>query len=160
MQEVPQLMVTRILAETSASADLDEVCRWLIRSQENPVRLDGDDVPALRQGSRLRLALPIRAQRAVLCAAWLLEDADPGDCLLAGHLRFVAHPTGSDIRLSFRGRAANAIGSALPLRLAGLAARQLLEVIARSIERPAAVVGRQPSQPADIIPLRHAVDYS
>jgi hypothetical protein len=160
MQEVPQLMVTRILAETSASADLDDVCRWLIRGQVNPVRLDVDDLPALRQGSTLRLATPIRAQRAALCAAWLLEDVDPGGCLLAGHLRFVAHPTGSDIRLSFRGRIANAMGPGLPLRQADLAARQLLDVIAASIGRPSAVARRRASQPAEIIPLRYAVDYS
>ena len=160
MQEVPQLMVTRILAETSTSADLDDVCRWLIRSQHHPISLDVDDLPALKNGTTLRLASPIRAQRAVLCAAWLLEDVDPGGCLLAGHLRFVAHPTGSDIRLSFRGRTANAMGAGLPLRQADLAARQLLKVIAESIGRRSAIARRRASHSAEIIPLRYAIDYS
>jgi hypothetical protein len=160
MQEFSPFAVARILAETSTSADLDEVCRWLIRCQVKSVRLDVGDVPALTQGGRLRLAPPIRAARAVLCAVWLLEDVEHGDCLLAGHLRFVAHPTGSDIRLSFRGRAAKGVGSTLPLRLASLAAQQLVEVIAESIERPPAVAHRRALPAAEMIPLRYAVDYS
>ena len=134
MQEVQPRLVARMSAEASASADLDDVCRWLIQRQFDPVLLDIDDVPALGHGSRLKLALPITAPRAVLCALWLLEDADAGGCLLVGQLRFVAHPTASDIRLSFSGRTATAMTVAPPQ--AGHAARQLLEVIGRSIERP------------------------
>src|ERR1700687_2918852 len=104
MQEDRALIVARRSAETSASASLDDVWRWLIRCQSTPVRLDGNDLPALGQGTRLRLALPLSAPRAVLCTLWLLEDADEGACLLAGQLRFVAHPTGPQVRLSFNGR--------------------------------------------------------
>jgi hypothetical protein len=153
-------MVARVLAETSASADLDDVCRWLIRGQYNPIHLDLDVLRALTHGSRLKLGPPIRAQRAVLCSAWLLEDLDPGGCLLAGHLRFVAHPTAPDIRLSFRGRTASATWPGLPRRKADLAARQLLELIGASIERPSAVARGRTSLAAEIVPLRYAVDYS
>jgi hypothetical protein len=59
---------------------------------------------------------------------WLIEDVDDGACVLAGHLRFVGHPTGPDTRLSFSGR------SAAPTQAGHEAARQLLGVIATSIE--------------------------
>lgn len=131
-------MRARVSAETSASADLEEVCRWLIEYQGRPVRLDLLDLPALGQGARLQLALPLTAPRAVLCTAWLLEDVEGGRCLLDGQLRFVAHPTATRIRLGFYGRTAAALGSEL-LRHADHAARQLLEAIAESIKRqPAA----------------------
>src|SRR4030088_1193196 len=135
MQEVQPRLVARMSAEASASADLDDVCRWLIQRQFDPVLLDIDDVPALGQGSRLKLALPITAPRAVLCALWLLEDADEGGCLLVGQLRFVAHPTGPDIRLSFRGRTATATMTDRLHGQADHAARQLLDVIAKFIDR-------------------------
>ena len=131
-----RLAVARISAEASASAALDEVCRWLIARQSNPVRLDVDDLPALGQDCWLRLAVPVTAPRAVLCALWLLEDVDAGGCLMSGHLRFVAHPTGPDIRLSFSGRTATAVPPSLLHGQANHAARQLLELIAASIERP------------------------
>jgi hypothetical protein len=136
MQEDRQLTVARISAETSASAKLDEVCRWLIERQLNPMRLGVDHLPALGQDCWLRIALPITAPRAVLCTLWLVEDADPGGCLLAGHLRFVAHPIAADIRMSFSGRTAAAMRSGLLQRDANQAASQLLEVITQSIERP------------------------
>jgi hypothetical protein len=123
-------------AETSAAADLDEVRRWLIASQWNPVRLDVGDLPALGQGSMLRFALPMTAPRAVLCAMWLHEDVEAGGCLLAGQLRFVAHPTASDIRLSFSGQTAGAMRSGQLGLQAHHAARQLVEVIADTIQRP------------------------
>ena len=132
--------VARISAEASASAALDEVCRWLIARQSNPVRLDVDDLPALGQDCWLRLALPVTAPRAVLCALWLLEDIDAGGCLMTGHLRFVAHPTGPDIRLSFSGRTATAMRPTLLQGHANHAARQLLELIAESIGRPLTAV--------------------
>ena len=113
MQEDRTLTVSRISAETSASAALDEVCRWLIARQGNPVRLTVDDLPALGQDCWLRLALPISAPRAVLSALWLVAEMDATECLLVGHLRFVAHPTKSDLRLSFNGRTAAAIRSRL-----------------------------------------------
>jgi hypothetical protein len=128
-------MVARVSVETSALADLDEVCRWLIQRQVNPVRFDALDLPALGQSSWLKLALPITAPRAVLCALWLLEEMTPGGCFMVGQLRFVARPTGSDVRLSFSGRTATAMGSVL-LRQANDAAQQLVGVIAASIGRP------------------------
>ncbi len=130
------MVVARVSAEISASAGLDEVCRWLIECQYNPVRLEVDDLPALGQNCWLRLALPITAPRAVLCTLWLVEDIDAGGCLLAGQLRFVAHPTASDVRLSFSGRTATVLRYGLLERQADHAARQLLELIAVSIERP------------------------
>jgi hypothetical protein len=135
MQEARTLAVSRISAETSASAALDEVCRWLIARQGNPVRLTVDDLPALGQDCWLRLALPISAPRAVLSAMWLVAEMDASECLLVGHLRFVAHPTKSDLRLSFNGRTAAAIRSGLLHGQADHTARQLLELIAQSIER-------------------------
>src|ERR1700716_3660432 len=140
MQEDRRFAVSRISAEASASVALDEVCRWLIARQSNPVRLDVDDLPALGQDCWLRLALPVTAPRAVLCALWLLEDIDAGGCLMTGHLRFVAHPTGPDIRLSFSGRTATAMKPTLLNGHADRAARQLLEWIAPSIHRPLSAV--------------------
>src|SRR5258708_25245876 len=136
MQVEFPLTAAHISAETSASADLDDVCRWLIECQANPVRLDARDVPALGQGTRLRLALPVTSPRAVLSTVSLLEDVDAGGCLLTGHLRFVAHPTDPDIKLSFIGRAETALGSSAIRRQAAHAARGLLDVIAAAIESP------------------------
>jgi hypothetical protein len=48
----------------------------------------------------------------------------------------VAHPTGSDIKLSFTGHTAPAVRSD-PVRQPQHAARQLLQVIVDSIQRPA-----------------------
>ena len=123
------MLVARVSAEIFASTDLAEVCEWLIERQHNPVRLHADHLPALGRHTRLRVARPITARRAVLCTLWLIEDADGGDCLVAGTLRFVSHPTASDVRLSFDGRA-------VPTSQGDSAARQLLELIASSIERP------------------------
>ena len=133
------ITASRISAETSASADLDDVCRWLIESQGNPVHLDVEDLPALGQGTRLRFALPVTGARAVLCTLLLLEDVDAGATLLAGQLRFVAHPTASDMRLSFSGHIAEAMRTSSLRQHADQTARQLLELIARFIERPAAL---------------------
>lgn len=121
-------MSARLSAERSALASLDEALRWLIDSQYNPVRLGVDDLPALGQDCWLRLALPITAPRALICALWLIEDVVDGACVLAGHLRFVGHPTGPDTRLSFSGRTATSTGPGHD------AAQQLLGVIAASIE--------------------------
>jgi len=134
MQEARVSSVARISAETSATADLNDVVRWLAARHGTAMRLDVNELPALGQHSWLKLALPITAARAVLCTIWLVDDVVAGRCLLAGQLRFVAHPTASDIRLSFTGRTATAMSSAH--NRAGHAARQLLEVIGRSIERP------------------------
>jgi hypothetical protein len=135
------LAVARISVETSASVDLSAACRWLIERQGSPVTLDAGDLPALGQRTRLRLAIPMTAPRAVLCAVWLLEDLGAGGCLLAGQLRFVAHPTESDIRVSFIGRTAEAMRSVSLGRQADHAARQLIELIANSIQRPAGLRG-------------------
>jgi hypothetical protein len=121
-------MSARLSAEMSAAADLDEAVRWLIERQYNPVRIGIDDLPALGRDTWLKLALPITAPRAVICALWLIEDVDDGACVLAGHLRFVGHPTAADTRLSFSGR------SATPTGPGSDAARQLLRVVAASIE--------------------------
>src|SRR4029077_8694450 len=112
-----------------------DVCRWLIECQCNPMRLDVRDLPAIGLGTRLRLAMPITAPRAVLSTLTLFEDVDAGGCLLAGHIRFVAHPTDPAIRLSFSGRAEAGMGSGAIRRRAEHAARELLDVIAASIER-------------------------
>jgi hypothetical protein len=135
MWEDRPLVVARISAETSASAHLDVVCRWLIEALSNPIRLGVEDVPALGQGSWLRLALPITAPRALLCGLWLLEDIETGGCLLAGQLRFVAHPTESGVRMSFSGRSAAVLRYGALEGQADHAARQLLERIAASIDR-------------------------
>lgn len=121
-------MSARLSAERSALANLDDALRWLIDSQYNPVRLGVDDLPALGQDCWLRLALPITAPRAVICALWLIEDVVDGACVLAGHLRFVGHPTARATRLGFSGR------TATPMEPGHDAARQLLGVIAASIE--------------------------
>lgn len=136
MQEARISNVARISAERPTAARLDDVFRWLVEHQGAAMRLDVEEVPALGQPSWLRLALPITSPRAVLCTLWLVDDVVAGECLLAGHLRFVAHPTSSDIRLSFSGRTAVAMRSGALYREADHAARQLLEVIGRSIERP------------------------
>jgi hypothetical protein len=128
-------MLARISAETSVSAHLHEACRWVIESQTDQVRLAVDDLPALGCGSTLIVGRPITAARAVMCALWLLEDVVGGACLLAGRIRFLAHPTDSGIRLSFSGRAATATESGLPLGQADHAARQLLDVVAKSLGR-------------------------
>jgi hypothetical protein len=128
-------MLARISAETSASAHLHEACHWVIECQTNRVRLEVDDLPALGCGSTLIVGRPITAARAVMCALWLLEDVVGGACLLAGRIRFLAHPTDSGIRLSFSGRAATATGSGLPLGQVDQAARQLLDVVAKSLGR-------------------------
>jgi hypothetical protein len=129
-------MLARLSAEASVSAGLDAAWRWLIECQRTPLRLNADDLPALGQDSMLRLTIPITAPRAVLCALWLFEDADTGSCLLAGHLRFVAHPKGSQIRLNFNGRVTATSGGGLHPSDADTAARQLLELIGESIQRP------------------------
>jgi hypothetical protein len=131
MNEDRPMLIARVSAEMSALADLSEVCRWLIECQYNPVRLDAGHLPALGQHSWLRVARPITAPRAVLCTLWLIAEVEGGGCLVAGTLRFVAHPTGSDVRLSFDGRA-------VPTGEGNRAALQLLELIAASIGRPPA----------------------
>ena len=136
MQEAGISNVARVSAEGSTAAGLDDVFGWLVQNQGNAIRLDVEDVPALGQHSWLRLAVPISAPRAVLCTLWLVDDVVAGECLLAGHLRFVAHPTRSDIRLSFSGRTAVAMRSGALRLQAAHAARQLLDVVGRSIERP------------------------
>ena len=129
------MVVARISAEASAAAHFDVVCRWLIESLSNPIRLAVEDVPALGQDSWLRLALPITAPRALLCGLWLLEDIDTGGCLLAGQLRFVAHPTESGVRMSFNGQSAAVLRYGALEGQADHAARQLLDTIAASIDR-------------------------
>ncbi len=135
MQGVRQMVVARISAETSASAHLGEVVRWLIAAQSKLLRFVADELPALGQDSLLRLGRPITAPHALLCGLWLLEDADAGGCLMAGQLRFVAHPTGSDVRMSFSGGTTTVMKHG-PVAQADHAARQLLQAIAGSIERP------------------------
>jgi hypothetical protein len=134
MQEARWSNVERVAAESSTPAGLDDVVYWLLARHGSAMRLDVEQVPALGQPSWLRLALPITAPRAVLCTLWVVDDVVAGECLLAGQLRFVAHPNRSDLRLSFSGRTAVAMRSGALRGQAGQAARQLLEVIGRSIE--------------------------
>jgi hypothetical protein len=129
MNEDRLMLVARISAEITTLADLSEVCGWLIECQYNPLRLDADRLPALGRHSWLRVARPVTAPRAVLCTLWLVEYGEGGGCLVAGALRFVGHPTGSDVRLSFDGRS-------VPTGREDRAALQLLELIAASIGRP------------------------
>jgi hypothetical protein len=128
MHQDRPMLVARISAEILAPADLTRVCEWLSERQHNPVRLHADHLPALGRHARLTVARPITAPRAVLCALWLVEDVDGGGCLVAGTLRFVGHPTASDVRLSFDG---------LTVRTGrgDDAALQLLELVAASIGR-------------------------
>jgi hypothetical protein len=126
MQENRPTLMARISTQISAAADLNQVIRWLIECQSDPMVLDVRHLPALGRESLLRVARPVTAPRAVLCALWLVEELDAGVCLLAGHLRFVAHPTAPEIRVSFDGHARQRIADA---------ALQLLELIASSIKR-------------------------
>jgi hypothetical protein len=121
----PTLMA-RISTQISATADLNQVIRWLIECQNDPMSLDASHLPALGRRSHLRVARPVTAPRAVLCGLWLVEEVDAGVCVLAGHLRFVAHPTATEIKVSFDGHALPQIGDS---------ALQLLELIASSIKR-------------------------
>ena len=123
------MLIARTSAEISAFADLSDVCRWLIECQYNPLRVDAGHLPALGQHTWLRVARPVTAPRAVLCTIWLVEEAEGGGCLVAGTLRFVGHPTASEVRLSFDGRA-------IPTGQEDSAALQLVELIAASIGRP------------------------
>lgn len=123
----------RISVETSASTSLDEVCRWLIERRSDPWRLEAKDLPGLGQGATLRLAVPLTARRAVLCPIWLLEDDTAGACLLSGQLRFVSHPSGSEILMTFSGRTAMAMSTAVLYRRAYHVVGRLLQLIAESI---------------------------
>jgi hypothetical protein len=139
MNEDRPLLIARISAEMSAFADLSEACRWLIECQHNPLRLHAGHLPALGRNTWLRVARPITAPRAVLCTLWLIAEVDGGGFLVAGTIRFVAHPTASDVRLSFDGRA-------VPTGDGNRAALQLLELIAASIGRtPASAYGEMAS---------------
>jgi hypothetical protein len=120
------MLVTHVSAEILASTDLVDVCEWLIERQHDPMHLRSDHLPALGRHTRLRVARPITARRAVLCTMWLLDDADGGDCLVAGTLRFVSHPNGSDVRVRFEGLTIRT-GRGRDL------AHQLLELIASSV---------------------------
>jgi len=82
------------------------------------------------------LAVPMTARRAVMCALWLLDDGSA--CLLSGQLRFVAHPSASDVTVSFSGHTAIAMTSGFLYRQAHHAVGELLQLIAESIPHPAA----------------------
>jgi hypothetical protein len=126
MKEDRAMLVARVSAEMCTSATLTDVSEWVIARQHNHLRVHANHLPALGRHTWLRMARPIMAPRALLCTLWLLEDADGGACLVAGTLRFVSHPQGSDVRLSFEGLAVRtARGDA--------AAVQLLHLLASSI---------------------------
>ena len=137
MKAEPVSKTTRISVETSASANLVEVSRWLLEARSKPMRLEAVHLPSLGQGARLMLAVPMTARRAVMCALWLLADGATGACLLSGQLRFVAHPSGSDVTVSFSGHTAMAMTSGLLYRQAHHAVGELLQLIAESIPQPA-----------------------
>src|SRR5260370_11054130 len=100
MKAEPVSKATRISVETSASANLVEVSRWLVACRSNPLRLEADHLPSLGQGSRLLPPPPMSARRAVLYTLWLLEDSAAGPWLLSVQLPFVAHPAASGTVLS------------------------------------------------------------
>jgi hypothetical protein len=131
-----------IFAETSATASLDEVDAWLLGYRSNQMRLDADDLPALGQRVRLRLAIPVTARRAILCAVSLFDDV-AGVILLSGQLRFVAHPTGPHINVGFSGNTTRAMSSVLLRRRAQRAVTELVEVIAESLSRSAGLTDRR-----------------
>ncbi len=137
MKAEPVSKATRISVETSASANLDDVCRWLLECRANPLRLKAEHLPSLGQGVRLVLDVPMTARRAVLCALTLLEDGAAGACLVSGQLRFVARPSGSDVTLSFSGHTAMAMTTGFLYRQAHHAVGELLQLIAESIPQPA-----------------------
>jgi hypothetical protein len=137
MKAEPLSKATRISVETSASANLDQVTRWLLECRANPLRFNAEHLPSLGQGARLVLAAPMTARRAVICALWLLEDAATGECLVSGQLRFVAHPTGSDVTVAFSGHSAMAMTTGFLYRQAHHAVGELLALIAESIPQPA-----------------------
>jgi hypothetical protein len=132
------LLVAPISAEMLVSTDLDEVYSWLVECQYSPIRLDAGHLPALGQGSWLRVGPRITARRAILCTLWLVEDVAGGGCLVAGHLRFVAHPTTSRVKVAFDGRTAVTPRTEEPTTGSN-AAHQLLVQVAAAIERPRAV---------------------
>ena len=134
----PVSRTTRISVETSSSANLVEVSRWLLEVRNQPLRLEAGHLPSLGRGARLMLAVPMTARRAVMCAVWLLDDGAAGACLLSGQLRFVAHPSGSDVTVSFSGHTAMAMTSGFLYRQAHHAVGELLQLIAESIPHPAA----------------------
>jgi len=136
MRAKPVSKATRISVETSASANLVDVSRWLLEARGNPLLLEAGHLPSLGQGARLMLAVPMSARRAVLCAVRLLEDS-AGACLLSGQLRFVAHPNGSDVTMSFSGHTAMAMTSGFLYRQAHHAVAELLQLIAESISQSA-----------------------
>jgi len=137
MKAEPVSKATRITVETSASANLDEVIRWLLECRANPLRLGAEHLPSLGQGGRLMLAVPVTARRAVLCALILLEDGAAGASLLSGQLRFVAHPSEPDVTVSFSGHTEMAVTSGFLYRRAHHAVGELLQLIAESIPQPA-----------------------
>src|SRR5258708_20200536 len=114
MKPEPVSKATRISVETSASADLDQVVRWLLECRSNPLRLEAYHLPSLGQGARLMLAVPMTARRAVLWALWVLEDGAPGACLLSGPLRFVAPPNAAALTRSFTAPPPMAMTARLP----------------------------------------------
>jgi len=132
------LLAAPISAEMLVSTDLDEVYRWLVECQYSPIRLDAGDLPALGQGTWLRVGPRITARRAILCTLWLVEDVARGGCLVAGHLRFVAHPTTSSVKVTFDGRTTARPRTEEP-SAGSNAARQLLVLVAAAIERPRTV---------------------
>jgi len=137
MKAEPLSKATRITVETSASANLDEVSRWLLECRANPLRLEAEHLPSLGQGARLMLAVPMTARRAVLCALTLLEDGAAGACLLSGQLRFVAHPSEPDVTVSFSGHTEMAMTTGFLYRRAHHAVGELLQLIAESIPQTA-----------------------
>jgi hypothetical protein len=132
----------QIFAETSASASLDEVGRWLLGYRSNQLQLEAEDLPALGQRVRLRLAVPLSARRAILCAVSLFDDVADA-ILLSGQLRFVAHPTGRDINVSFNGHTAKAMSSVVLRRRAQHAVAELVDVIADLLSRSARLADRR-----------------
>src|SRR5258707_7098161 len=103
MKAGPVSKATRISVETSASANLDQVVRWLLECRGNPLRLEAHHLPSLGQSARLLLAVALTARRAVACAPWLPDDHGPGARLVSRPLRLAAHPHAGDHQMSLSG---------------------------------------------------------
>src|SRR5260370_5297858 len=97
MKAEPVSKATRISVETSSSANLDQVVRWLLECRVNPLRLEAYHLPSLGRSVRLMLAVPMTARRAGLCALLLLPDRAPGAGLLSGQLPFLVPPIATHV---------------------------------------------------------------
>src|SRR5260370_40394259 len=88
MKAEPVSKATRISVETSSSANLDQVVRWLLECRVNPLRLEAYHLPCLGRGVRLMLAVTMNARRGGVCALLVLGGGGPGAGAVSGPRRF------------------------------------------------------------------------